>query len=54
MFCFANLLSVNFMLDFITKWGSFDVLQSKASVYYKVEHFCLLQSRGSGVTKYDS
>ena len=42
------------MLDFITKWGSFDVLQSKASVYYKVEHFCLLQSRGSGVTKYDS
>ena len=26
------------MLDFITKWGSFNVLQSKVSVYYKVEH----------------
>ena len=34
------------MLDFITKWGSFDVLQSRASVYYfELKVGELLQSR---------
>ena len=41
------------MLDFITKWGSFDVFQSRASFFYEVEHLFLLQSGGRGITKYD-
>ena len=38
-FWLENLLKINFMLYYITKWGSFYVLQSRASVIVKWSSF---------------
>ena len=51
---------MNFMLDFITKWGkryyhwgSFEVLEIRASVITKSNSFFVLQGKVSGITKQD-
>lgn len=52
IFSLANLLKLNFMLDFITKQASFYVLQSSASaITYKLGSFFVLKSRAGGITK---
>ena len=52
IFSLVNLLKLNFMLDFITKQGSFYVLQSSASaITYKLGSFFVLKSRAGGIKK---
>ena len=58
MFWLRNLLWIKFMLEFISKWSSFDVLKNGASVITKRDSFFYLKvwqavlQRKTGITKW--